>query len=318
MKIDETNLVEEKKQFKKFAIISITFSIILHFGFLISHVDWSIPKKLTVETKKPEKVRLVFKTRPNKAKQIVNTELKKTKTVPTEAKFLGKQDQAVDRETKAALNGSFKSAGFGVKSGSKESTASVEKSSVGTKKKVDKKSTKKKVAKSKKTKSIRFEDLSLGSLALNEPMAKNSPALGTKVGSKKLKGLASNNDFIEDIPLADMTRLNTVEYKYYGFYFRIRQKLEQHWGDSLRKQAEKMWKSGRRLASDENKITALRITIDQGGNILEVKVKSTSGINELDNAAIESFNRAGPFPNPPSGLIKNGRAQIEWGFVVKS
>ena len=318
MRREESNAPNEKIQIKKFVILSVVFSVLLHLGFLISHVDWSTSKKFTVEEKKPKKVRLVFKTKTKKPQQIVNTELKRKKETPVKAKFLGKQDQAVDRETKAALNGSFKSAGFGVKTGAKESKSSVKKSSKGKVKKETKNPTLKKIAKVKKTKKIKFEDLSLGNLALTEPTTQNSPALGTKSGSKKLKGLASNNDFMDDIPLADMTRLNTVEYKYYGFYFRIRQKLEQYWGDSLRKQAERMWKSGRRLASDVNKITALRITIDQQGNILDIKVKSTSGVNELDNAAVESFNKAGPFPNPPSGLIKNGRAQIEWGFVVKS
>jgi outer membrane biosynthesis protein TonB len=44
----------------------------------------------------------------------------------------------------------------------------------------------------------------------------------------------------------------------------------------------------------------------------------TSGIKELDDAAIESFNDAGPFPNPPKGLVVDGKVTIEWGFVVKS
>jgi len=42
-------------------------------------------------------------------------------------------------------------------------------------------------------------------------------------------------------------------------------------------------------------------------------------VKELDDAAIESFNKAGPFPNPPKDLISNsGTAIIKWGFVVKS
>jgi protein TonB len=65
------------------------------------------------------------------------------------------------------------------------------------------------------------------------------------------------------------------------------------------------------------KITSLLVTIDAKGNITKVLLKSTSGINELDEAAIESFNKAGPFPNPPSGMLINGEATIEWGFVVR-
>src|SRR5690606_32926248 len=44
-----------------------------------------------------------------------------------------------------------------------------------------------------------------------------------KTGSSKK--VSSTNDHIEGVPLGDLTYLNTVEYKYYGFYHRIKQKL---------------------------------------------------------------------------------------------
>ena len=62
----------------------------------------------------------------------------------------------------------------------------------------------------------------------------------------------------------------------------------------------------------------VKVLLDSKGNIVDVMIQSTSGISELDEAAVESFNQAGPFPNPPKGMIQNGRALIEWGFVVKS
>jgi protein TonB len=49
-----------------------------------------------------------------------------------------------------------------------------------------------------------------------------------------------------------------------------------------------------------------------------VLILSSSGQQELDSAAVESFNKSGPFPNPPKGMLKNGVAVLEWGFVVKS
>jgi TonB family protein len=111
---------------------------------------------------------------------------------------------------------------------------------------------------------------------------------------------------------------NTTEFKYYGFYHRIRQKLEQYWGSTIQSKAKNLYKSGRRLPASENLITAITVTLDDRGNILDIKIDGTSGIRELDQAAIESFNKAGPFPNPPKGLLVGGRAVIQWGFVVKS
>ena len=130
--------------------------------------------------------------------------------------------------------------------------------------------------------------------------------------------VSSTNDYLENIPLGDVTNLNTAEYKFYGFYHRIRQKLEQFWGASLQEKAEEMVQAGRRVPASEELITALRITLDAQGEIIAIKVLGSSGIKELDDAAIESFNEAGPFPNPPKGLIVDGQVTLEWGFVVKS
>ena len=51
-------------------------------------------------------------------------------------------------------------------------------------------------------------------------------------------------------------------------------------------------------------------------DVLKKLVATTD--NQLDDAAVESFNKAGPFPNPPLEMLKKGQAEIEWGFVVKA
>lgn len=132
------------------------------------------------------------------------------------------------------------------------------------------------------------------------------------------RGISSTNDYVDKVPLGDLTYLNTVEYKYYGFFHRIRQKLEQFWGRSIQEKAEDFMKSGRRIASDEQLVTALIVVLNEKGKIIGIHVKGSSGVKELDDAAVESFNEAGPFPNPPKGLVVNGEVKIEWGFVVSS
>ncbi|PIP92723.1 MAG: hypothetical protein COW00_05315 [Bdellovibrio sp. CG12_big_fil_rev_8_21_14_0_65_39_13] len=229
-----------------------------------------------------------------KSMQIVDNVKNLEKKKPVESRFLSHSDQSVDRQTVSKAIGSFKEAGLGVKNGS-EAEAKQQ----------------------KKKKTVSFSDLSLNSKDFKAP-DRTLSQLGLSHGVKGVKGLGKSNDYVDDIPLADLTQLNTIEYKYYGFYHRIKQKLEQHWGRSLRKKAENLYKSGRRIASNEDKITSLEIIIDSAGNITNIAVKSTSGVKELDDAAIESFNKAGPFPNPPKGMLKGGMAKIEWGFVVKS
>lgn len=162
----------------------------------------------------------------------------------------------------------------------------------------------------------------LGAMVAIDPFQKAATDYAKKKKKPGTQGLgrsvSSSNDFLENIPSGDMTYLNTVEYKYYGFYHRIRQNLEQFWGRSIQEKAAELVKSGRTVASSEQFVTALIITLDEQGEILEIHLKATSGIKELDEAAIESFKEAGPFPNPPKELIVDGKVILEWGFVVKS
>lgn len=293
------------------------FSFFAHIFVLSSHHDLSGFKLTSLpKEKKTKRIRLIFNSN-KKKKQIVSTENKGRKQKPMDSKFLSKENNKVERETVAKTIGKFKKAGKGSLKGQKQTqeTASVSRNIA----KVIKKKTRK--GKSRKKKKISLADLSLKpkeQVQIKPQQTIAQQRLGLNTGINGKSGLSQNNDYVEDIPLGDMTSLNTTEYKYYGFYYRIKQKLEQHWGSTLRKKADKLFKSGRRLPASENRITSLQIKLDDKGRIVDVFVKGTSGINELDEAAIESFNKAGPFPNPPKGMIKNGHAQIEWGFVVKS
>jgi len=282
-------------------IFSFLSSLLVNFTLLFSPLPTQ--KKVALAKRKKStrlKVKLVIPKKAEKnekKKQIVNTEKKKEEKPPEKSKFLGKVNQTFKKETKASKVGAFKK-------GSKALRATKNKR---------KKSRKKQVKKKRK---LRLIDLAIRQPSLLKE--KNELKIVDKKGDEKEIGVSQNNDFLEEIPLGDMTNLNTTEYRFYGFFQRIRQKLEQHWGRSLREKAKTLFKSGRSLGRREHKITSLTVTINQLGQIVEVILKSKSGVKELDDAAIESFNKAGPFPNPPKGFIKNGRAKIEWGFVVKS
>lgn len=228
------------------------------------------------------------------SKQVVNSETRNHDNIKTPTRFLGKSTQSFSRQSIAKKTGSFKKSALG-------STA---------KKRIPKKR-------------IKLKDLGLSNFLLSQASAEIHPLptlekIGSKTGVKNSKGLAQNNDFINDIPLGDTTYLNTVEYKYFGFYERIRKRLEIFWGQSIQQKAQSIFSRGRRLPASRNLLTSLVITINKKGVIEGIHVKGSSGYTELDNAAIESFNQAGPFPNPPSGMIKNGKANIEWGFVINS
>ena len=144
---------------------------------------------------------------------------------------------------------------------------------------------------------------------------------GVRAGSGRKPGSSNKPKITDSMSKEDIELIvgKALEKAQEGDVNMMRFLLEQYWGNSLRDKMDYLYKSGRRFPASDNLITALVVTIDSKGQIVNVFLKNTSGIRELDEAAIESFNRAGPFPNPPKGMIrKNGTAKIEWGFVVKA
>jgi protein TonB len=308
-----------KKREKKFAHISSYFAICLSLFVNISLLFIPISKnsrQLSI-AKKSNKIQLriiskekKLKKKIKEKKQIVNTDQNKEVEKSEDSKFLGKTSQKFKKETQASRVGIYK------KRGKRKKKTSFKQNNL-------KRAYSKKTRRPKKKKKISLSDLSLknqNSLADLLILETGKESVDSKSKKESLsgeKGLAQNNDYLEDIPLGDITKLNTTEYRFFGFFQRIRKKLEKYWGRSLKEKARILGKSGRRLSSKENKITTLSVIINKKGEIIEVFLKGRSGIKELDEAAVESFNNAGPFPNPPKGFVKNGRGKIEWGFIVK-
>ena len=240
--------------------------------------------------------------------QIVQNDDTGKKEKPKDQAFLGEKDMSYDRQTVARKVDVFNKAGKGSTqtASTRQPTAKTENQAA------------EKAAPKKNLKDLKLSDLGMQMMEKPQPRERQVAATaqqGLQNGDARSRGVSSTNDYIEHAKLGDFTQLNTVEYKYYGFFHRIRGKLEQFWGRSLKEKADAIFKSGRSIASNQY-TTSLVITMNEQGEIIGVQVKGSSGVKELDEAAIESFNQAGPFPNPPQGLLVNGKATIEWGFVV--
>lgn len=285
----------EWAQRKSFFPLLLCLMFLLHMGTLLLRMKIFDSSKIIPEETKTEKP-IVIKIDPESfklKKQIVQSEDGSARNEVTKGAYLSDKTRTFDRQTRARNVDVFKSARRSESAGNPGRVS---------------------------PKNLKFSDL--GAQVADNPFkkaAKEYKDAKNGNGKRNIAGqVSSTNDYIEDIPLGDMTNLNTVEYKYYGFYHRIRQKLEQFWGRSIQEKAAQLFKRGSRVPASDELITALQITLDHQGEVIAIKVLGTSGVKELDDAAIESFNDAGPFPNPPKELIVDGKVTLEWGFVVKS
>jgi len=123
-------------------------------------------------------------------------------------------------------------------------------------------------------------------------------------------------DHVEGVDVGDATFLNTREWKFAGFFNRVKQTVAENWNPMGA--ASVRDPTGSRYFQ-KDRTTILAITLNPQGGVTAIKVARTSGLDFLDQTAIEAFERAQPFVNPPSGLADaHGDIRFTFGFHVSS
>ena len=123
-------------------------------------------------------------------------------------------------------------------------------------------------------------------------------------------------DFLDVQKEGDLTSLNTQEMWFFGFYSRVKNQIYWHWIQTLEEELQDV-KAASLFKSHRPLITRIEALLDHQGNLHSVIVRKKSGLEELDEACVLAFQRAHPFPNPPSPMIsKNGQVRLEYAFIL--
>lgn len=142
---------------------------------------------------------------------------------------------------------------------------------------------------------------------------------GTGDDATKGSDTSQTLDYIKDLDPGLETLLSSKEFKFYTYFARVRKQLNQHWTPKVRSKVNQMYKKGRRIASSDDMITRCLVTLDRTGRLVKVQIIGNSGVIELDEAAVEAFRSAAPFPNPPSGMVdSDGTIKIRWDFILEA
>jgi len=128
-------------------------------------------------------------------------------------------------------------------------------------------------------------------------------------GSDASEGGGAPNDAL-DVPEGDGTFLNTREWRYAGFFNRVKQAVSAKWDPNGR-----LRQKGRGLGA-VMRTTVMVVTLRADGSLADCFVQQSSGLEELDIEAMKAFERAAPFSNPPQALVENGVIRFQFGFQV--
>jgi len=228
--------------------------------------------------------------------------------IDEKAKYLSRYDQKVVEETKASQNGKFQNdAKMGLAQKNPENKKVEEKKIV--------------TKNSPKTTKRPLEASPEGDVVLPK-LADLKPEFHwdkVPAGVENPGPQSQTDDFLKGLKTGPQTLLSSREFIYYSYYNRIKERLRLFWEPKIKEKVNRIFASGRHLASDEEKITRLIITLDSGGKLVKVQVLGASGVQDLDDAAIEAFQSAAPFPNPPKGIVEqDGTIKIRWDFILEA
>lgn len=122
---------------------------------------------------------------------------------------------------------------------------------------------------------------------------------------------APQNDLLDE-KISDVVALNANEYLYADYMKRIRRLVNFYWNQNLDNLPQSVVFAKTRYRTNVN------VILDGDGALEFIEVVESSGSGPLDEAVLSAFKLAGPFPNPPEGLIsKDGRVYLpDFGFDV--
>lgn len=123
---------------------------------------------------------------------------------------------------------------------------------------------------------------------------------------------APQNDLLNE-RVGDRLALNTVEIKYADYVLRIRRLVNFYWKQNLDNLPRSV------PLVKPNYRTAVDVVLDGNGSLESITVSDESGSVFLDNAVVDAFRIAGPFPNPPESLIApDGRVYLpDFAFTLE-
>lgn len=107
-------------------------------------------------------------------------------------------------------------------------------------------------------------------------------------------------DHLENVENSDETALSAKRWVYASFFNRLKRQVAMNWDPGT------VWKHSDPTGSVygfKTRITEVRVSLSKSGDLSKILVTTPSGVNELDDEAVRAFRAAGPFPNPPEGLL---------------
>lgn len=142
--------------------------------------------------------------------------------------------------------------------------------------------------------------------------------LGDFSDSLQLRGEdgSSQDSRLPDVLEGNKTLLSAREYAHWSYILRMKQKIGPIWKEDIHAKVRALHLIGRTLPKKEY-VVDLQALLTDSGAVQQIEVRNSSGWQLMDGAAIQAFEKASPFPNPPAALLgADKQLLVTWRFVL--
>lgn len=122
---------------------------------------------------------------------------------------------------------------------------------------------------------------------------------------------SGTQDRLVDVDEGSETALRAKNWKFATFFNRVKTQVRDHW-----KPAEEYARRDPtgKIYGSEDRYTLLQIKLKPDGWLSDVSLLHTSGLEFLDQIAMDAFKGAQPFLNPPRELVEAEHGQVSFTF----
>ncbi len=127
-------------------------------------------------------------------------------------------------------------------------------------------------------------------------------------GGRPMLNQSMTSNYLPEISIGSETLLNTKEFAFHTFYIRMKREIEGFWHPDRALSLNQ--------AMHGTYITSVTVVLDEQGYLLQTHIYKSSGIGQLDKEAVDSIEKASPFPNPPKELMsEDKKIRVNWNFI---
>jgi len=142
-----------------------------------------------------------------------------------------------------------------------------------------------------------------------EELQPTEEQLRRAIGSRQM-------DYLDEVEDGDETLLNSKRWKFASYFNRVKRQVAENWHPEVAYRRRDPYGN---IYGYRDRMTILRVHLDPRGNLEQLLLERPSGVDFLDDEAMQAFRAAQPFPNPPNQLVdpETGLISFRFGFIFE-